>query len=125
MLCWGPYIAITILGMGSAGAGGTSGKRCLFLWGLNQPFGFELLVEGSDGSGNEVGIGGIEGSAGDGVFELALNGSDQGFGGRAEVHGKGSGLWGPVGSGDWYWAVVMACRVSWAGAERCRRLNEV
>ena len=52
-----------------------------------QPFGFELLVEGSYGSGNEVGIGGIEGSAGDGIFELTLNGSDQGFGGRAEVHG--------------------------------------
>ena len=87
MLCWGPYIAITILGMGSEGTGGTSGNGCLFLWALKQTLGFELLVEGSDGSGYEVGIGGIEGSAGDGVFELALDGSDQGFGGWAEVHG--------------------------------------
>ena len=74
------------------GTGGTFGKRCLFLWGLKQPFGFELLVEGSDGISNEVGIGGIEGSAGDGIFGLALNGSDEGFGGRAEVHGSGWGL---------------------------------
>ena len=56
-------------------------------WSVEEPFGVELLVESTDGSGDEVGIGGIEGSAGDGVFELALNGSDQGFGGRAEVHG--------------------------------------
>ena len=125
MLFWGPYIAITILGMGSAGSGGTFARRCLFLWDLNHPFGFELLVESTDGSGDEVGIGGIEGSAGDGVFELALNGSDQGFGGWAEVHGQGSGLWGPVGFGGWCWAVVMACRLSWCGGERCRRLNKV
>ena len=92
---------------------------------LKQSFGFELLVEGSDGISNEVGIGGIEGSAGDGIFELALNGSDQGFGGGAEVHGRGWGLWGLVGTGGRCWAVVMACRLSWAGAERCRRLNEV
>ena len=82
--------------MGSADSGGTFARRCLFLWVLNQPFGFELLVEGSYGSGDEVGIGGIEGSAGDGVFELSLNGSDQGFGGGAEVHGRGWGLWGLV-----------------------------
>ena len=69
------------------GTGGTSGKRCLFLWVLNQPFGFELLVEGSDGIGNEVAVVGVEGGAVDGVFELALNSSDQGFGGRSEVHG--------------------------------------
>ena len=43
-------------------------------------------MEGRDGIGNEVGIGGIEGSAGDGVFELALDGVDEGFGGGAEVH---------------------------------------
>ena len=55
--------------------------------GFNQPLGFELLVEGSDGISNEVGIGWIEGSAGDGIFELVLNGSYQCFGGRAEGHG--------------------------------------
>ena len=87
--------------------------------------GFELLVEGSDGISNEVGISGVEGSAGDGIFELALDGSDQGFGGGAEVHGRGWGLWGLVGAAGWYWAVVMACRLSWAGGVRCRRLNEV
>ena len=101
------------------------GNGASFYVSLKQTLGFELLVEGSDGISNEVGIGGIEGSAGDGVFELALNGSDEGFGGRAEVHGQGSGLWGAVGFGGWCWAVVMACRVSWAGGERCRRLNEV
>ena len=52
------------------------GVGASFYGSLKQSFGFELLVEGSDGSSNEVGIGGIEGSAGDGVFELALNGSD-------------------------------------------------
>ena len=82
-------------------------------------------MEGSDGIGNEVGIGGIEGSAGDGIFELALDDSDQGFGGGVEVHGRGCGLWGSVGSGGWCWAVVMACRLSWCGGERCRRLNKV
>ena len=45
-------------------------------WSVEEPFGFELLVESTDGIGDEVGIGGIEGSAGDGIFELALNGSD-------------------------------------------------
>ena len=54
---------------------------------LKQPLGFELLVEGSDGISNEVGIGGIEGSASDGIFELALDGVDEGFGGGIEVHG--------------------------------------
>ena len=37
----------------------------------------------------------------------------------------GGVVMGPAGSGGWCWAVVMACRVSWAGGERCRRLNEV
>ena len=80
---------------------------------LEQAFGFELPVEGRDGIGNEVAVVGVEGSAGDGVFELALDGVDEGFGGGIEVHGCG-------------WALVMVCRVSWAGGgERCRRLNEV
>ena len=80
---------------------------------LEQAFGFELPVEGRDGIGNEVAVVGIEGSAGDGVFELALDGVDEGFGGGIEVHGC-------------CWAFVMACRLGWAGCgERCRRLNEV
>ena len=49
-------------------------------------------MEVSDGSTDEVGITGIEGGAGDGVLELPLDGSDQGFGGRTEVHG-GNGVW--------------------------------
>ena len=61
-------------------------------WSLEQAFGFELLVEGSDGSTDEVGIAGIEGAAGDGVLELPLDGSDQGFGGWTEVH-AGNGVW--------------------------------
>ena len=84
------------------GTGGTFESGCLFLWGLNQPFCFELLVEGSDGIGNEVAVVGVEGSAGDGVFELTLDGSDQGFGGGVEVHGLGWGLWRlVVGAGRW------------------------
>ena len=61
---------------------------------------------GSERISNEVGIGGIEGSAGDGVFKLALNGSDEGFGGRAEVHGCGLGVKGS--SGVW-WLVLGGC----------------
>ena len=49
-------------------------------------------MESTDGIGNEVGIGGIEGGAGDGVLEQPLDGSDQGFGARAEVH-DGNGVW--------------------------------
>ena len=49
-------------------------------------------MEGSDGSTDEVGIAGIEGAAGDGVLELPLDGSDQGFGARTEVH-DGNGVW--------------------------------
>ena len=80
---------------------------------LEQAFGFELPVEGRDGIGNEVAVGGIEGGAGDGVFELALDGVDEGFGGGIEVHGC-------------CWAFVMVCRLGWAGGgERCRRRNEV
>ena len=56
---------------------------------FDEPFGFELPVEGRDGIGNEVAVVGVEGSAGDGVFELALDGVDEGFGGRAEIHGRG------------------------------------
>ena len=73
---------------------------------LKQPFGFELLVEGSDGISNEVGSGGIEGSAGDGVFELALNGSDQGFGGGAEVHDC---WWWCEGTSRVWWLVLGGC----------------
>ena len=80
---------------------------------FDEPFGFELPVEGRDGIGNEVAVVGVEGGAGDGVFELALDGVDEGFGGGIEVHGC-------------CWAFVMVCRVGWAGGgERCRRLNEV
>ena len=63
------------------------GNGASFYESLKQPFGFELPVEGRDGIGNEVAVVGVEGSAGDGVFELTLDGSDQGFGGGAEVHG--------------------------------------
>ena len=72
--------------------------ECLF----DEPFGFELLVEGSDGIGNEVAVVGVEGSAGDGVVELALDGVDEGFGGGIEVHGC-------------CWAFVMVCRLGLAG----------
>lgn len=82
------------------------GNGASFHVSLKQPLGFELLMKGSDGIGNEVAISGIEGSAGDGVFELALNGSDQGFGGWAEVHGCGLGVKGS--SGVW-WLVLGAC----------------